>query len=187
MLGLFHPSFEGEWRPGRLAADLTERLAGRVRSGLLPAAKARRNRYELLTETNDSVRFRSVTFLTGINIGWNDVEVRIDRRSGSATFSVRFWSWTRYCVLLGLALGLVFAALVVLPVLLEVYLFPESFYPSREEVLLIALPMMAFWCLLWPWLLVAMHKKQARRAFVRLLDEVNVPTSNGDMIERDDG
>lgn len=177
MLAPFHPSFEGVWKPDRLAGDYAERLVDRVRAGLLPVASARRNRYEIVAQAGDCVRFRSTTFWTAINIGWNDVEVRIDNRAGLARFSVRFWPWTRYCVLLGLGLGAIFAALVVVPVLAGTFLFPESFYPARGEVIKVALPMMAFWCLLWPWILVAMHRGQARKAFTRLLDEVNSQTS----------
>ncbi|MFQ5526303.1 MAG: hypothetical protein ACE5GX_08575 [Thermoanaerobaculia bacterium] len=173
MLGLLHPSFEGVWRPGTLSADFARKLAARVRTGLLPAAKAKRNRYEILTETDSSLHFRSTTLLTGANIGWNDVELRADPGQGRVTYRVEFWAWTRFCVLLGLALGAVFAALVVLPVLTGTYLFSESYYPSQAEVLYFALPMMIFWCLVWPWILVAMHKRPARRGFEGLLREVN--------------
>lgn len=177
MLGPFQPSFEGLWKPERLADNFARRLAARVRSGLLPAAKRWRNRYEVSSETDESVRFRSTTLLTSANVGWNDVDLWIDRQQGEVRYRVAYWAWARFCFLLGLVLGAAFALLVVVPVLTGWYLFPESYYPSKAEVLTFALPMMGFWCVLWPWILVAIHKGQARRAFVRLLDEVNSPTS----------
>lgn len=177
MLGLFHPSFEGVWAPESLSGDFARRMAQRVRSGLLPAAKRRRNRYEVLSDTDESVRFRSTSVLTGANIGWNDVELRVDSRQRVVRYRVSYWTWAGYCVGLGLVLALAFAALVVAPVLTGSYLLDESYYPSRSEVLFVALPIMAFWCLLWPWILVAMHKRPARAGFENLLNEVNVEGS----------
>lgn len=173
MLGVFHPSFEGVWRTDNLAEDFARRLAARVRSGLLPLAKRRRNQYEIVSESDESVRFRSTTRLTGANIGWNDVDLRIDRRSGEVRYHVAYWAWTRFCVGLGLLLAALFGLAVVLPVLTGWHLFDESFYPEKGDVVNFALPMMVFWCFVWPWVLVALHKRPARRGFENLLAEVN--------------
>lgn len=173
VLGAFHPSFEGEWSPENLASDFVRRMAARVRSGLLPAAKRRRNRYELLVETDESVRFRSTTLLTGANIGWNDVALRVDPRGRTVTYRVAYWTWARYCIGLGLALGLLFGVLVVAPVVTGWFPFPETFYPARAEVVYFGLPIMGFWCLVWPWVLIAMHKRPARAGFLGLLEEIN--------------
>ncbi len=173
MLGAFHPSFEGVWRPERLAEDFARRLAARVRSGLLPAARPRRNRYEVLSETDESIRFRSAALLTSANIGWNDVELRADRGAGTVTYRVAYWAWARFCMFLGLGLAALFAVLVVVPVLTGWHLFPEDFYPTASELVSFALPMMGFWCFVFPWVLVAMHKRPARLGFETLLAEVN--------------
>lgn len=169
MSGRFHPSFEGVWKPERLADGFGEALSARVRSGLLPRAKPRRNRYELESHGSDFVRFRSTTLLTGANIGWNEVEVRVDRPAGKARYSVLYWTWARYCVFLGLGL-LAFFALVFG---LAWAWGTVSLATVSPGFLVFGAPMIAFWCLLWPWILVAMHKKHAKAGFENLLAEVN--------------
>lgn len=177
-MGPFHPSFDGVWKPQRLAEGFETQLAARVRSGLLPAARARRNRYEVLSESDESVRFRSVALLTSANIGWNDVEIRADRGAGTVAYHVTYWAWTRYCVVLGLGLAALLALLVVVPVFTGWYPFDENLYPSTADLRGgLGLPMMGFWCLVFPWILVAMHKGPARRGFEALLADVNSEAS----------
>lgn len=74
MLTFFHPSFEGVYEPKRPTADFMGRMADRVRSaGLFPTAAERRNRYEVVSQSQTAVRVRSTNLLTGINVGLNDI------------------------------------------------------------------------------------------------------------------
>lgn len=172
MFSWFHPSFDGVWQTERVAEDFSNRLAQRVKTGLFPSARAIRNRYELVGHSDDLVHFRSTTILTGANVGFNDVEVRVDRSKNQLRYSVTYWTWARYCVFLGLGLALAIPAVVFGPGLIGLEL-PQNWLPEPKQFLVFGVPMIVFWCLIWPWVLIALHKPNARRGFELLLEEVN--------------
>jgi hypothetical protein len=170
LLGAFVPRFSGVYRLDALPEDLLPRLADRIRSGLFPGASAARNRYEVVEEGRDRVRFRSTGWLATINIGLNDVTLR---REGEAIgYDVQMGGWTRYCVLLGAIVGVpCLAAYLVTAVLRsgsENALGPLAHVPIVGSII--------FWCVLWPWVLTAFHKRPAARALHWLLHQVSQTT-----------
>jgi hypothetical protein len=95
-----------------------------------------------------------------------DYEITVDRSGvNRIRYQVSFWGWTRIAVAHGLLLGAVLAAAFALypPVRRDIALYPHG--------LLILFGMAAFWCLIWPWLLGALHKPHAERALRRILGE----------------
>jgi hypothetical protein len=166
------PHFEGVYKPDALANDLTTRVAARVKSGIFPGASPARNRYEVLELTSDSMRFRSIGLLAGINVGLNDVRLQVDRASNSVRYTVEYWTWASYGLYLCLAIALV-AGIGLLTPLAGVYLFPKDTYPSTAALKFGIFPMVIFWGLIWPWILILMHKAPAARCLTRILDEVN--------------
>lgn len=131
-------------------------------------ASKRRNRYVVVSQSDRELRFRSTGFLTSINIGLNDVQVRIDSAPGSAPrvrYEVRFFGWARYCVVLCAVIGI---ALIV-----AWSVFGGKFGAGKAAARPILWVMVIFWGFLWPWILVALHKRPAARALERLFAEVN--------------
>ncbi len=170
MLALFRPIFSGTFSPERLRPDFIAALAKRVRSGLFPLASPRRNQYVIVEEAVDRLRFRSKGLLSSITIGWNDVQVQTDLTPASPGtppaihYSVTFWDWTRYSVTL---CGVIAVCLIAGFSLL----MPASrTLPITKIVFWI---MVGFWGFLWPWILVAIHKRPAARMLERLFTEVN--------------
>jgi hypothetical protein len=171
MLKIFRPEFSGTFSPERLRPDFVKALAERVRSGLFPRASARRNRYAVVNESEWELRFRSQGLLSGINIGWNDVQVQIDMTPEApgappeiryrATYSV----WARYSVILCAFIGVCLIA--AWSLLGEKY---GARYSAAKTVFWVII---IFWGFVWPWILVAIHKKPAARALERLFAEVN--------------
>ena len=171
MLSDFHPSFSGSYRVGDLDAAFLDRLAVRVEKGLLPAAPASRNRYRVVARSERALRFCSSGVWTGINIGLNDVLIRVGA-DGEIDFEGEYWTWARYCVYLALGLG-VLLGVVLIPPILGVELLPVRYSVPRAQALSLGLPMIVFWALLWPWLLVRWHRKHAVACLLRILDEVS--------------
>jgi len=168
MLRMFRAEFEGTFSPERLRGDFVAALAKRVRSGLFPRASQRRNRYAVVEESEKEMRFRSDGFLTSFNIGWNDVRVRVESAAGApprVRYEASFWGWAKYSVVLGAFLGVV---------LIACWLFFRPRVAEKSaagEAIFWA--MVVFWCFVWPWVLIAMHKRPAARALERLLAQMN--------------
>jgi hypothetical protein len=164
MMSLFIPRFTGEFTPEAISSAFLEKLAHRVRTGLFPMASPRRNAYRITTQTDNSLQFRSANLLTGINVGLNDVTVTIDNKTGSINYKVSYWTWATYCICLSLLIGVCLVG--------AKYYIPSGYYPDINENSLFW-PLIVFCCLIWPWVLIAIHKGPARKCLNRILDEVN--------------
>ncbi len=167
MAHLLLPGFDGLYKPERLSPKLLENLAQRVRAKkVFPWATARRNQYVIAEESHQKLRYRATSLLTGAFVGLNDVTLRTDKTPGAVHYSVKYWLWAGYCIGLGLVIA---AAILVSTALFQfagskanVHAYPWVFWGS-----------LLFWCFVWPWVLIALHKIWARKMMVRLLDEVN--------------
>jgi hypothetical protein len=168
MLKWFQPYFTGTYSPESLRPDFISALAARVRKGLFPYASERRNRYEVESESKSHVRFRSKGMLTSISIGWNDVKAELDASSGPSPrirYEVGFFAWARYGVILCASLGVLLAA--------SWSLVADKHRPQQGGATWIFWAMVIFWGFIWPWILVGIHKRPARRMLNRLFDQVN--------------
>jgi len=171
----FRPEYSGVYKPLSLRDDFIEKLAARVDKGLFPVASSARNRYRVVERSDDSLRFCSVGLPTGINIGINDVNIQVARQSGEIRYGATYWTWARYNIFLCLGIGLSLGVVLLTP-LLGLYLLPKEQYPPLSVMKIAILPMVIFWGLAWPWILVLIHKRPAKRCLTRILDEVNTAT-----------
>lgn len=158
----FLPSFGGEFWLEHIPQDFVERIIQRVQTGFLQAGMKVRANYVAIPQQDGSVRVTANDFWTAINVGLNDVVVR--REAGNVIrYEVSFGTWAKYCVFLG---GVIF--LLVLIVQFAAHLAGFSVTPSQFVLgMLIA----AFFGLVWPWLLIEMHKRPAARCLDRILRE----------------
>lgn len=170
MASFLHPGFEGVFSPRRLAPDLFDRLAERVRTGLFPGAPASRNRYEIERSGQRSFRFRSASVLTGINVGLNRVELIAEGQG--VRYKVTYWTWARYVIFLSLGLVGAIAAFM-LPPVLGLDWYPEEWMAPTDQILWFGLPMLVFWGLVFPWILIVSHRRPAARCLESLLTELN--------------
>jgi hypothetical protein len=181
VLQVFHPSFDGVYRPKRIARDLAGRIAARVMAaGLFPTASERRNRYEIVSQSDQGVTFRAGDFLTGIYVGLNRVVVNVDAAAGVARYRVSFPTWAAYSFGLSGFIALVVGVVLMLP------LFTGSGSPfvdySPAVLIGAGLPVVLLLGVALPLAHIAVHKRAARQALVRILDEVNDP---GDVEDTD--
>jgi len=168
MLKIFRPEFSGTYSPQSLRSDFLAAIAERVRRGLFPRASERRNRYAVVTESEEELRFRSEGFLAAISSGWNDVHVRIDSAPGSppnVRYDVRYFAWARYSV--------AFCALIAVGLIAGWSLYGARFGAGQSAANTIFWIVVFFWGFVWPWILVAIHRRPATRALERLLAAVN--------------
>lgn len=161
------PYFSGLYKPQKLSPTILETLAQRVRAKkVFPWASARRNQYVIAEQSYQKLRFRATTLWTGAFLGLNDVTLRTDKVPGTVHYSVSYWIWAGYCI----GLGLFIAA----AILGSILLFQISGYTANNPLHSRMLwSMLGFWCLIWPWILIAGHKFFVPKALIRILDEAN--------------
>ena len=168
------PVFEGGIDVERVPEEFIERVAARVNDGLFIPGSRRRANYVVTGYTRDELRFAAADFWTAFNVGLNDVMVRQEGPTRIA-YRVTYWRWTRYAVFLcgsiavfALA-GLVFA----LP-----WISPAQRQTMANPVFATVFGAnLAFWGFVWPWVLVAIHKKPAARCLERILRDALAPLS----------
>ena len=176
MFSIFLPQFSGTYQPETISTQLMTNLSKRLTTGgVFPLASSRRNRYEVLEHTDTALRFRSTSLLTGITIGLNDVSLRLDQSQPvqpAIHYHVRFWTWAKYAIFL--CLGIIApCGIFILPPLFGIDLVPPHYIAPVSQIKMVGIPMLVFWGLVWPWLLIALHKKHAARCLENILAEVN--------------
>jgi len=161
----FRPEFEGDLELTRVPEDFSARIRNRVESGFLVPGTRRRANYSVRSTTRDEVTFGAEDFLTAYSIGLNDV--RLERRGANVVhYEVKFWRWARTAALHGLVLGLGLAACTALfPAMrLQISSYPFGFYLFAGITF--------FWCILWPWLLTAIHRRFAEQTLRQVLADI---------------
>ncbi len=176
MSSRFQPRYSGSHKPESLCNDFIQKLRARVNKGLFSMASSRRNQYKIVEQSETSLHFCSSSLLTGINIGLNDVQIQVDQTSGEIRYDVSYWTWAKYSIFLCLGIGLVLGFFLLTP-LFGLYLFPKDQYPPLIVMKVGIIPMVIFWGLVWPWILIPLHKGPASKCLAKILDEVNMETT----------
>lgn len=169
------PVIEGT-APIRTAAPaFREGLARRVAQGLLTGQPHPRSQY-VVTETGaDHMRIRATDWKTALNVGLNDIDLRFPE-SGVVQYQVRYWRWAAYALGLCGAIGMVGLLLLLLA---DARSYIES-QPGRmvpgisaDQNIVIVWGLVLFWGFVWPWLLIAVHRRPLRRLVERIIGEVD--------------
>jgi hypothetical protein len=153
----------------------TAALVRRIEAGVLPNAPARRRRYVLTRNERDGLGFRAADWLTAFYVGLNDVDMTVagDRR---VNYVIRYQRWAGYALALSALIGLALMAWLLLfdgRGYIETH--PASRLPglSTDQSLAIAWGMAVFWGFVWPWILIALHKRPLRRLMDQIIGEVD--------------
>ena len=161
-MGVFSPAYKGTIELETVPSDFTDRIEHRVESGLFVPGNRSRANYVVCNKSPDEIRFMADDFLTAYNVGLNDVVLK---RGGQHSIAYRgkFWRWAIYAVVQSLILAtLLLLALLAVPGARE----QVSSY-SGGWIYIGAL--LVFFGLVWPWILVAMHRRFAARALERVV------------------
>jgi hypothetical protein len=166
-MALFAPTFGGTVRIRTPSVAFLDQLRRRIDAGLLTGMS--RSRYVVTQQTDHALTFRAGDFMTAINVGLNQVEVRIpeDRR---LEYVVTYRRWAAYCVVL--------CGLISLLCVTGFFLVPDLRAGIGGGGAAIFWGMVAFWGFVWPWLLIAMHKPFAQRLLNRIIAEVDTQAAS---------
>lgn len=148
-------------------------FARRIEAGLLPGGSSTRNQYTVTREGRDTLSFRAANWLTAFNVGLNNVEVSVS--AGQARYSIEYRRWAAYGVALSAAIGLVLAVVfLVIDIREYASRHPGSMIPglTPDQNVAIGWAMVIFWGLVWPWILIGLHKRPLRRLMDRIIGEV---------------
>jgi len=154
-------------------------IRDRVTSGLL-GPNLPRSRYAIKESSGDIVRIHAVDWKTAINVGLNELDLGF-RHSGRIDYTVRYWRWAAYALGLSGVMGLIGLALLVgLDVRGYIASHPATQVPglSVEQHVVIAWMMVLFWGFVWPWLLIALHKRPLHRLVARIVSEVDAQSAS---------
>jgi hypothetical protein len=169
------PQIEGTVPIQSSGAQFVEAFRRRVDAGLLLGRPHPRSDYEVAEAGAGQLRIRAYTWWTAINVGLNDVALGLSR-PGLAYFRVRYWRWAAFALAVSGALG-IFGVALLLTVDVRGYIASHATarFPglSVERTLAILWAMVVFWGFIWPWLLIALHKRPLRRLIGRLIAEVD--------------
>ena len=156
-------------------AQFLDAFRRRVAAGLLTGHPHPRSNYVVAEGAPGRLQVRAADWWTAINVGLNELELRV-AQPASVQYRVRYWRWAAY------ALGL--SGILALVGLVLLLAFDARGYIARhmdtmvpglsvDQNLLIAWGMVVFWGFVWPWLLIALHKRPLRRLVARLIAEVD--------------
>jgi hypothetical protein len=170
-MSIFSPRFSGHRQINASPETFLTGIKNRVESGLLTGKPHRRSRYVVTNHTEGQLTFRASDTLTAINIGLNDVTLRAEK-DHEVAYSVSYRKWAKYVLGLSLSLG---AVLVGVFFLRNPGAQMEASPVTSDPVLTRTLfwGLVGFWALVWPWVLIAMHRPFARKALDRIIREVD--------------
>jgi hypothetical protein len=147
----------------------------RVASGLLTGTPHRRSNYIATVVDARHLSVRAADWKSAINVGLNDLDFGY-AGDGILRYRVRYWRWTLYCLALGVVLAAIGIALV-LTFDVRSYL---TQMPARmrwglsvEQNITLLWAFIVFWGFVWPWLLVALHKRPLHSLVKRLVAAVD--------------
>lgn len=158
MSAWFLPTFEGELDTPEGAEEALARITRAVEAGTLLPFTGARGRYVIVQTGVNRLRFRAATFLAAVTIGLN--EVFIETHGGHALrYTVTFYRWCWYIfALVGNIMAFHLTALLLIPALRE-----TAEKVGLDKVLLAYCGPAAFFLLLFPFVMAAMHRPMARR------------------------
>lgn len=169
------PQIEGTFSIHASRSRFIEVLRQRVGNGLLTGQAGPRSNYSIVESGPESIRVRANGWWTAINVGLNDLNLKFSD-SGKLHYCLQYWRWAIYCIVLCFGLGL---AGVVLLVTFDIRNYiaahPGSRIPglSIEQNLYFAWGNLVFWGFIWPWIMIALHKRPLRRLLKKLVTEID--------------
>jgi hypothetical protein len=174
------PQIEGSVAVRSSAAQLVPALRQRVAAGLVLGRPHPRSNYQVTEAGSTHVRVRAADWRTAINVGLNELDLRL-AQPGAVHFRVRYWRWAAYVLGLGAVLGLV-GLVLLLAVDVRGYIaeHPRSRLPglSIDENVAVAWTLVLFWGFVWPWLLIALHKRPLHRLVAGLIADVDAQAAS---------
>ena len=172
---IFTPRIEGSASIRASVPDFLQGFRGRVESGLLSGRPHARSNYIVTSAEADRLQVTAADWRTAFNVGLNEIELRA-LQPGLVGYCVEYKRWAGYALALGAAIAVPMIG-VMLSIDLDAYIqaHPISMFPnfSVQHQVRVVWGMVAFWGFVWPWLLIAFHKRPVKRLLERIVSEVD--------------
>ena len=175
-MSLLSPRFNGQTQIASSGAVFLEGMKARIQAGLLVGKPHWRSRYAVTRHTQRELAFRAADFMTAINVGLNEVILRTPGNH-RVEYSVSYFRWAAYVVGLGAFLGVAFVvAFLFWDIEAQIDRYPLVADPALNRTIGLAVfwGLTLFWCLVWPWLILVMHRPFARKLLDRIIREVDI-------------
>lgn len=173
---LFAPEIAGTVSIRSAPDRFAEAWRERVQAGLLSGRPHPRSNYRIEESgSGGTLRVLAADWWTAVNVGLNDVELQLPH-SGSVQYRVRYWQWAWFAAGFSAILGLLGVALLLgFDVRSYIEANPASRVPglSPDQNVGVVWGMVTFWGFVWPWVLVALHKRPLHGLVRRLVAEVD--------------
>ena len=147
----------------------------RVAAGLLAGTPDRRSSYRVVSSSPAGLSIEAANWRTAFYVGLNDVEVRLVQ-PGAVQYRVRYWRWAWFCLALCGVLGMIGVVLLLTTdarAYMEDTVVAKIPGLSADQHVVIAWGMALFWGFVWPWLMIAFHKRPLHTLMTRLIGEVD--------------
>jgi hypothetical protein len=157
------------------AARFLAAFQARVAAGLLAGVPDRRSNYRVVSSAPERLTIEAVDWWTAFNVGLNAVELRLSQ-PGAVQYRVRYWRWAWFSVVLCGVLGLTGIVLLLTTdarAYMEHTLVAAVPGLTADQHVVLAWGMAIFWGFVWPWLMIAFHKRPLHKLMARLVGEVD--------------
>lgn len=171
---ILNPMIEGSLAIKAVPGAFESALRRRVTAGLLSGHPHPRSNYALSNLGPHQAEVAAADWWTAINVGLNRVTLRID--AGIVHYRVVYWRWASYVLALCGLLGLVSLAWFLLPGtggILPGATAPAETGLTLTQYYLVAIANSVFWGLIFPWILIVLHKGRLRRLMMTILTAVD--------------
>jgi hypothetical protein len=171
-----NPEISGRVGIQSAGGPFLEAFQRRVKAGLLSGRPHPRSNYRVVSSASDRLSIEAADWWTAVNVGLNQLELRVSQ-SGAVEYRVRYWRWARFGFVLCGVLGIIG---VVLLLTTDARAYMEDTRVgtvpglSADQNLAIAWGMAVFWGFVWPWIMIATHKRPLRKLVARVVGEVDM-------------
>jgi hypothetical protein len=174
------PQIDGTVTIRSPAGRFLQAFRQRVATGLLTGRPHPRSRYTVTEAGPEHLTIGAADWWSAVNVGLNRVELR-QVQPGVLRYHVRYWRWAQYALGVSGGLGLV-GIVLLLSVDVRGYMArnPSAAISvlSIDQNVFVAWLMVLFWGFVWPWLLIALHKRPLRKLITRLITEVDAEAAS---------
>lgn len=171
----FAPRVDGSVAIQAPGVELLQGFRRRVAAGLLSGTPHPRSKYVVDAASGSHLHVQAADWWTALNVGLNEISLDVSA-PGRVRYEIRYWRWAMYAIGVGAILVATLAVVytvIDLPTYVEEHSAQMIPWLSTDQHVILAWAFALFWGGVWPWLLIALHKRPLRRLMERLIAEVD--------------
>jgi len=131
------------------------------------------NKLKVVSQSDHKILVQSNSIRFSLLKGYDSLEVEYREKFNDISYRIRFRRWALFYFFIFFTVSVIIGFLL-LSHLFSLYLFPDFAYPSKFEIYVYIIPMIIFWGMIWPFLLINKHKKELKENFIDLLMDLSL-------------